>query len=63
MGKIHTYPHPVDLDTVKDFGSYGANLYKSGEFVEGRIYEMYSGHMMMEEIKELKHIDGYTVDW
>jgi|TARA_B110000858_G_C17782961_1_gene465724 hypothetical protein len=62
--KIHKYPHPVDLDTAKTFGQYGANLYKDGLFVEGRIYEMYSGHMMMNEIRELKQFEGYDrVDW
>lgn len=47
---------------------YGCNIYKDGEFVEGRIYPNYSGNAMMDEVKDLKRYEfpvseGYTIDW
>tara|TARA_B110000503_G_scaffold122814_1_gene187786 strand:- start:131 stop:325 length:195 start_codon:yes stop_codon:yes gene_type:complete len=64
MQNIHKYDHPVDLETASMFGQYGVNLYKGDKFVEGRVYVMYSGNMMMEEIRFLKR-DGICdrVEW
>lgn len=47
---------------------YGCNIYKDGEFVEGRIYPHYSGNAMMDEVKDLKRYEfpvseGYEVRW
>lgn len=61
MAKIHRFNTPVDL-TQESIGNYYANLYKGGEFVEGRHYEMYSGTAMMEEVQFLKQ-SGYEVEW
>jgi hypothetical protein len=63
MAKIHRYTTPVDL-TQECVGNYYANLYnaETGEFVEGRHYEMYSGNAMMDEVKDLKQC-GYRVEW
>jgi hypothetical protein len=63
MARIHRFPHPVDLTQVS-IGNYYMNLYdaKTGEFVEGRHYEMYSGNAMMDEAKELRQL-GYKTEW
>lgn len=63
MAKIHTFTHPVDL-SQESIGNYYANLYnkETGEFVEGRHYEMYSGNAMMDEVYDLKQM-GYRVEW
>jgi len=63
MAKIHRFNTPVDL-TKESIGNYYANLYdaKTGEFVEGRHYEMYSGNAMMDEAKDLRQM-GYKVEW
>lgn len=63
MAKIHTFKHPVDL-TQESIGNYYMNLYdaKTGKFVEGRHYEMYSGNAMMDEAKYLRQ-SGYKVEW
>lgn len=61
MAKIHRFETPVD-PTQESIGNYYMNLYKDGEFVEGRHYEMYSGHAMMDEAKDLRRM-GYKVEW
>lgn len=63
MSKIHIFNTPVDL-TQESIGNYYANLYnkETGEFVEGRHYEMYSGNAMMDEVSWLKQ-EGYRVEW
>lgn len=63
MAKIHTFTHPVDL-SKECIGNYYMNLYnaETGEFVEGRHYEMYSGNAMMDEAKWLRQC-GYRVEW
>ena len=63
MSKIRKFKKPVDL-SKESIGNYYANLYnvKTGEFVEGRHYEGFSGNAMMEEVRDLKQ-EGYRVDW
>lgn len=63
MAKIHKFNSPVDL-SKESIGNYYANLYNSetGEFVEGRHYEMYSGTAMMEEVRHLRFM-GFKVEW
>lgn len=63
MAKVHKFNHPVDL-SKESIGNYYANLYnvETGEFVEGRHYEMYSGNAMMDEVKFLRTL-GYRVEW
>ena len=63
MAQIHKFNSPVDL-SKESIGNYYANLYNSetGEFVEGRHYEMFSGNAMMDEVKGLKQL-GYRVEW
>ena len=63
MAKIHTFKTPVDL-SKESIGNYYVNIYngESGEFVEGRHYEMFSGNAMMDEVKDLRHM-GYKVEW
>jgi len=61
MSKIHRLDTPVDL-TQESIGNYYANLYKDGEFIEGRHYEMYSGTAMMDKTKHIRML-GYTVEW
>lgn len=63
MAKIHHFETPVDL-TKESIGNYYMNLYdaKTGEFVEGRHYEMFSGTAMMDEAYELRQC-GYRVEW
>lgn len=63
MAKIHKFNQPVDL-SKESIGNYYMNLYdaKTGEFVEGRLYEMYSGNAMMDEAKYLRRM-GYRVEW
>lgn len=63
MAKIHTFTHPVDL-SKESLGNYYMNLYnaETGEFVEGRHYEMYSGNAMMEEASWLRQM-GYRTEW
>jgi len=55
---------PQDLTVAQDFATYVVNLFKDDTFIEGRIYKGYSGHMMMNEIYELKRFAGFTsVEW
>lgn len=63
MAKIHCFKHPVDL-SKGSIGNYYMNLYcaETGEFVEGRHYEMYSGNAMMDEAKYARKC-GYKVEW
>lgn len=63
MAKIHRFENPVNLNE-ESIGNYYVNLYdkETGEFVEGRHYEMYSGNAMMEEVSFLK-LSGYKVEW
>jgi hypothetical protein len=63
MAKVHHFTQPVDL-SKESIGNYYMNLYnaKTGEFVEGRHYEMFSGTAMMEEARDLRQC-GYTVEW
>ena len=63
MAKIHKFNSPVDL-SKESIGNYYVNLYDSetGEFVEGRHYEMFSGNIMMDEVKHLKNL-GFKVEW
>jgi hypothetical protein len=63
MAQIHKFNSPVDI-SKESIGNYYVNLYdfETGEFVEGRHYEMYSGNAMMDEVKDLKRI-GYRVEW
>ena len=62
MSKIITFNTPVDV-TKETFGNYFVNLYMGDEFIEGRNYKGYSGNEMMNEVSELKNIDGFTVEW
>lgn len=63
MAQIHKFNSPVDL-SKESIGNYYVNLYDSetGEFVEGRHYEMFSGNMIMDEVKQLKNL-GFKVEW
>jgi len=63
MAKIYRFDKPVDI-TQESLGNYFMNLYdgKTGEFVEGRHYEMYSGNAMMDEAHELRQC-GYRTEW
>ena len=63
MAKIHRFDTPVDL-AKESIGNYYMNLYDAttGEFVQGRHYEMYSGTAMMEEARDLRQC-GYRVEW
>lgn len=63
MAQIHKFNSPVDL-SKESIGNYYVNLYDSetGEFVEGRHYEMFSGNMIMDEVKHLKN-SGFKVEW
>ena len=63
MAQIHKFNSPVDLNK-ESIGNYYVNLYDSetGEFVEGRHYEMFSGNMIMDEVKHLKNL-GFKVEW
>jgi len=66
MSKIITFNTPVDVidnQLVETFGEYLVNLYKGDEFIEARHYKGYSGNEMMNEVSELKNIDGFTVEW
>ena len=63
MAKIHRFNHTVDL-SKESIGNYYMNLYdaKTGKFVEGRHYEMYSGNAMMDEARDLRRL-GYKTEW
>lgn len=61
MAQIHRFDKPVD-PSKESIGNYYMNLYKDGEFIEGRHYEMYSGNAMMDEAKDLRQM-GYKVEW
>jgi len=63
MAQIHKFNSPVVL-SKESIGNYYVNLYDSetGEFVEGRHYEMFSGNIMMDEVKHLKNL-GFKVEW
>ena len=62
MAKIHIFNTPLDVDK-ETMGNYFVNIYDStGEFVESRHYEWFTGTEMMDEIKDLKK-EGYCVEW
>ena len=63
MAKMHRFTQLVDL-SKESIGNYYMNLYDAttGEFVEGRHYEQYSGTAMMDEAYELRR-SGYRVEW
>lgn len=63
MAQIHKFNSPVDL-SKESIGNYYVNLYDSetGEFFEGRHYEMFSGNMILDEVKHLKNL-GFKVEW
>ena len=63
MSTIHYFDTPVDIKQ-ESIGNYYMNLYDpdTGEFIEGRHYEMYSGNAMMDEAKWLRS-SGYKVEW
>jgi hypothetical protein len=67
MAKIHTSTTPYDLKEERP-GHYYANVYQHGDmFVKGYYFEMFSGTMVHDEIKDLRRKysvqEGYRIEW
>mgnify|MGYP000038060758 FL=1 len=61
--EVKVYKHKIDLNTVHTFGSYGCNLYtQDGEFVEARVFNMISGQMFHNEIREIAQFEKLRVE-